>query len=86
MAITGVAGRYLTTQLPRWQLAVRAQAEHYARLQCSVDSLLDRLLYWVLEMACHFVSGTFAGFLGGYASHLVLDALTPCSLPLVGLK
>jgi hypothetical protein len=47
------------------------------------ESPLGQLFYWLLELACRFAAGVLAGFLGGYASHLVLDAFTPSSLPLV---
>jgi hypothetical protein len=30
-----------------------------------------------------FLAGVLAGFKAGYASHLALDSITPCSLPLI---
>jgi membrane-bound metal-dependent hydrolase YbcI (DUF457 family) len=83
VAITGIAGRYMYTQLPNLQAALRVQADHYAQIQSSMDSLLARFIYWFFEFACRFISGALAGFLGGYASHLFLDAVTPYSLPLI---
>lgn len=84
VALTGAAGRYLSSQLPAWQTSLRAQAGHYAQMRSLATSPFAQFLYWLLELACRFTSGVVAGFLAGYASHLVLDALTPSSLPLLG--
>jgi hypothetical protein len=40
----------------------------------------------VLEHFYHFLAGLLVGLLIGYLSHLALDALTPSSLPILGLS
>jgi membrane-bound metal-dependent hydrolase YbcI (DUF457 family) len=50
------------------------------------DPTLDALQQAValaLEFLWRFLAGALGGFQAGYASHLVLDAATPMSLPLV---
>lgn len=84
VALTGVAGGYLSSQLPAWQASLRTQAERYAQMRSLAASPCAQFFYWLLELAFRFASGVLAGLLAGYASHLVLDALTPSSLPLLG--
>jgi hypothetical protein len=80
------AGGVLTlARLAEWQAACRSAAEaagHRAimhplgspeRSRAEWDVLLWRL-----------VAGALVGLVAGYASHLVLDAGTPRSIPLVG--
>jgi len=42
-----------------------------------------RLWHAVLEFFFRLLAGAVAGALGGYSSHLALDASTPRSLPLI---
>jgi hypothetical protein len=84
VAISGVAGRFVSSRLPRWQASLRAQADWYAMMRLRSSSLLEQLFLWVAECACRFLAGAIAGLLAGYASHLILDAFTPISLPLFG--
>ena len=83
VAITGVAGRFVSEQLPDWQASLRRQADRYALMRAQSPSPLQQFFLWLAEWACRFLAGAIAGLLAGYASHLVLDALTPSSLPLV---
>ena len=82
VAISGVAGRLVSIQLPGWQASLRAQADYYAVMRAQSASPLQQFFFWLAECACRFLAGAIAGVLAGYASHLVLDALTPRSLPL----
>jgi len=84
IAISGIAGRFVSSQLPRWQASLRAQADRYAVMRVHSSSPLEQFFLWLAECACRFLAGAIAGLLAGYASHLVLDAFTPRSLPLFG--
>jgi F0F1-type ATP synthase assembly protein I len=55
-------------------------AEYRRRSEAEPDSS-----FWfsLLAVLCEFAAGVLLGFLGGYASHLILDSTTPCGLPLV---
>lgn len=44
---------------------------------------LQRLWQAVLEILCRLGAGALAGLLGGYGSHITLDAFTPARLPLL---
>ena len=81
-AITGTFGRFLSEQLPNFQASLRSQADHYALMQTLSPSPLQQFFLWLVECACRFLAGALAGLLAGYASHLVMDAMTPRSLPL----
>jgi hypothetical protein len=80
----GAAGFWAVKNLKRWQGWLRSQAE---RLQRELDVERDggrRVLLMFAAVACTLAAGAVAGFIGGYLSHLALDALTPASLPVVG--
>lgn len=66
-----------------WQAWLRSQAQAYADQQLSALSPLEQLWYAFLEFLCRLGAGALAGVLGGYASHLVLDSLTPACLPIL---
>jgi hypothetical protein len=83
VAITGFAGRLVSQQLPSWQASLRTQADHYAAMRAQSPLPLQQFFLWFAECACRFLAGAIAGVLAGYTSHLVLDAFTPSSLPLV---
>jgi membrane-bound metal-dependent hydrolase YbcI (DUF457 family) len=53
---------------------------YHLMAQNSEDNQLGyKLCAYLLE----FSAGALPGFLGSYASHLILDSTTPCGLPLV---
>jgi membrane-bound metal-dependent hydrolase YbcI (DUF457 family) len=83
VAITGVAGRVIGEYLPSWQASLRHQADRYAALRAQSTLPLEQLFLWLAENACRMLAGAIAGVLAGYGSHLILDALTPSSLPLI---
>lgn len=83
MSITGTVGYYMNQQLPQWQSNLRAEAQRYAQLRVASTSVLPQIGYGALELIFRFLSGLLAGLLAGYASHLVLDSLTPSSLPVL---
>jgi hypothetical protein len=83
MAVTGVAGRFVSQQLPEWQALLRAQADRFSAKRAQSKSSLEQFVFWLLEFSCRFLAGLVAGTLAGYSSHLVLDFFTPMSLPLI---
>lgn len=72
-----------SVKLDEWSAACRAKAEQFAVLRQSETDPIKWLLLWLLEVVCRLVAGFLLGIQAGYGSHLVLDALTPKSLPLV---
>jgi hypothetical protein len=83
MSITGSVGFFIREQLPTWQAGLREEAQRYAQLREASPSLLPQISYGALEFILRFLAGLLAGLLAGYASHLALDSLTPCSLPVL---
>jgi hypothetical protein len=83
MSITGTVGYLMNDQLPNWQARLRTEAQRYAQLREAAPSLLPQIGYGALELIMRFLAGLLAGLLAGYASHLVLDSLTPSSLPIL---
>ena len=83
VAITGVAGRLLSDHLRDWQNSLRRQAEHYAFMRGHSSLPLEQFFLWIAENTCRVLAGAIAGLLAGYASHLILDAFTPMSLPFI---
>jgi hypothetical protein len=83
MSITGTVGYFMNDQLPNWQASLRNEAQRYALLREASPSLLPQIGYGALEFILRFLAGVLSGLLAGYASHLVLDSLTPSSLPIL---
>jgi len=78
-----IAGTIIYKKLSDWQDWFRNLADE-ARLRA--DSAQDDFwkgVFRLAEFLLRFVAGLIAGVIGGYASHLALDFMTPCSLPLV---
>jgi LexA-binding, inner membrane-associated putative hydrolase len=83
MSITGTVGYFVNDQLPSWQASLRNEAQRYAQLREASPSLLPQIGYGALEFIFRFLCGLLAGLLAGYGSHLILDSLTPSSLPIL---
>lgn len=68
-----------------WQRECHRRAEHYTAMahEPVVTSAL-RQWYQLVALCYRFLAGALAGFKAGYVSHLVLDSITPCGLPLIG--
>lgn len=77
-----VVGNFCWSNLSEWQAWCRARADECAACRARATDDVARALYWIAEIFWRFVAGLLAGLIGGYASHLVLDATTPRSLPL----
>jgi len=75
----GAIGFYITGQLAPWQEQMRGWADDIARSNASDPQLAAALLEAILRLATGFLAGAAAG----YAFHLILDARTRRSLPLV---
>jgi hypothetical protein len=67
-----------------WERHCRERAADYRRRRLAVGvDPLNALFLWIAEMFWALAAGFAAGFGAGYLSHLLLDAATPRSLPLV---
>ena len=55
-------------------------ADYRRRSEADPDT---SLWYSLLALLCEFAAGVLPSFLGGYASHLILDSTTPCGLPVI---
>lgn len=65
------AGQAAVRALDPWEAGLRAEADRRAACGDSTGELLYRL-----------AAGALAGLIGGYASHVALDAFSPASVPL----
>jgi hypothetical protein len=77
------AGRAAVRGLDGAQVRLRAEADHRAAFRASATTPLPRLWQTVDEIFCRLGVGALAGPLGGYGSHVALDAFTPAGLPLL---
>lgn len=77
-------GAVSLAKVNKWQRECHERAEGYAALaqELSADPF-RRLWYQLASWLLRFWAGALAGFKAGYASHLVLDAMTPSSLPFI---
>ena len=79
-ALLGAAA--ITTEAARRYCRDRAD-EHRVARQALPEASLPALLLLVAELFWRFVAGLISGLQAGYVSHLLLDAATPRSLPLL---
>lgn len=80
----GAAGFWALKNLGRWQNWLRQQAQRLQQeLVCETDGFRRALLN-IAIVGCAVAAGAIAGLIGGYISHVALDALTPASLPVFG--
>lgn len=78
-----VAGTIIFNKLSDWQEWFRELADKAKlRAEATADQFL-RALFLIAEGVLRGIAGLIAGVIGGYTSHLALDFMTPCSLPLV---
>ncbi len=76
------AGVAAVTVLNGWQDRLRAEADRRAALRASAATPLERLWHGLLAWLSRIGAGALAGIIAGYGSHVILDAVTPASLPL----
>jgi len=69
-----------------WERYCREQAVSAANKRLANASLSGGMSFFLLmlETAWRIAAGILAGLIAGYASHLILDATTPSSLPVFG--
>lgn len=80
----GVSAANAINTLTRWESFCREKAESARARMCAVDaSEWQRFCIWIAALLWQIAAGLLAGLLGGYASHLVLDSMTPAGLPFV---
>jgi len=78
-----VVGNAAVRALDGWQTRLRAAADRRAARRAAATTPLQRLWQALLEVLCRLGAGALAGLLGGYGSHIALDAFTPAGLPLL---
>lgn len=78
----GTVGSWAISNLPAWQSYLREKADGHARARLHSHDDATRLWHAACENFFRLLAGMVAGFIAGYGSHLVLDAITPRSLPL----
>ena len=72
-----------TSGLQQWESYCRERAGHYSRLRAVAQDPLFRALHFLAEIFWRLAAGFASGLGAGYASHLLLDALTPRGIPLM---
>jgi hypothetical protein len=83
----GVGAGALIASLPigEWQVGLRAKGAEYDALAAGLpENAAMRAVWRILAWCCYALAGLIAGMQAGYLSHLVADALTPASLPILG--
>lgn len=75
----GALFTWAMAELPGWQAELRNRATHHAVAFRRTGDIQE----FMMEMMLHALSGFLAGLIGGYASHLLMDARTPKGLPVV---
>lgn len=82
---TGFAAASMAmTGLEQWEEFCRRKAEHHRLVRISIDQdPLGGLLHLLAEYFWRIAAGVASGLGAGYISHLVLDGLTPRSLPAI---
>lgn len=83
LAPIAAVGTAAVGRLDGAQARLRAEADRRAALRASATTSLQRLWQQVLAILCGLGAGALAGLLGGYGSHIALDAFTPAGLPLL---
>lgn len=72
---------FRTAEGPIQQL--RAKADELAERSCIEQDPMIALFLFLTACAARMLAGAISGFVAGYGSHLILDAATARSLPLV---
>jgi membrane-bound metal-dependent hydrolase YbcI (DUF457 family) len=71
-------------QLQDWEGWCRAKAAQLLQQSLAYPAgSIERVFLHLSATALTILAGALAGFVAGYASHLILDALTPNGLPLI---
>lgn len=79
----GLVGKAAWNELDGVQTKLRTEANRRAKLAQSASTPFERLCHKLIQLLCRLGAGALAGLIGGYGSHLALDACTPASLPLL---
>jgi len=76
-------GTVMISRLDHAQNWLRGQAVQYRWARLLASSPLQAAWYELCEWVCYLLAGALAGFVAGYASHLVLDSQTSRCLPII---
>jgi hypothetical protein len=79
----GAIGFALWNLADDWQDWLRAKADEFNYRAALATDGFWKFLFQTAELLLRIVAGAIASFIGGYASHLALDATTPRGLPLL---
>jgi hypothetical protein len=72
--------------IAEWQAACRAQAtQHAAHASAHPADSWERWFQELLAWLWHVVAGLLTGLRAGFLSHLILDAFTTLSVPVMGM-
>lgn len=74
---------FFARRLRPCQSFLRSRADSEATLRKQAQTTGSKIWHWSLEISHRLLAGAAAGALAGYGSHLILDAFTPRSLPLI---
>jgi hypothetical protein len=82
---SGIIGTLAIQQkIAKWQDLCRSEANRHDYLSAAAQDDWARFWHSVIAFVLRVASGILAGLPAGYASHLVLDAMSPRSIPLFG--
>ncbi len=76
-------GGLALNRLDSAQKWLRDQAERCRCARLGAQSPAAAAWYGLWEWVCYILAGALAGFVAGYASHVVLDFRTPRCLPII---
>lgn len=80
---SGIGLAAALAKIDEWQGTLRDLAEQQAVQRGSTETTTAQIWHGILELLLRLLAGAVVGLPAGYASHLLLDATTTKSLPLV---
>ena len=83
-AAAGTLLKLSNSKLRAWQQKCRDWADEFDRKRSTAPlGSVESVLLQVAALACRLFAGFLAGVLGGYVTHLALDACTPSCISFV---
>jgi membrane-bound metal-dependent hydrolase YbcI (DUF457 family) len=84
LTAAGILATVAYKKLGEWQTWLRTKADECAAKQAAAEPGSVESLFWLLAAAAlRMLAGFLAGLVGGYLSHIAMDAFTPMSIRLV---
>ncbi|MBK7645267.1 MAG: hypothetical protein IPJ19_19865 [Planctomycetes bacterium] len=72
---------WILHELKEWQDALRTASQRATTRADEATSSWERLGHQIVAVLLRLLAGALAGFVGGYGSHLAMDACTKSGLP-----